>query len=75
MKYFILIFSIVATLGSCRKVSVDPNHAIMIDSLYINNIFVANNTTTKAIDYEKVVINLRFKEPVDTLLFDPEKIK
>jgi hypothetical protein len=74
MKHFIFLLFIVTTLVSCRKKPDDPYHAILIDSIYVNHVFAANNATLRDIDYAKVEINIRFKQPVDTLLFDPEKI-
>jgi hypothetical protein len=74
MKHFIFIFIIVLTLASCRKQTVDPNHPILIDSVFVNGIYSSGSTTLKDIDYENVVIRMNFNEIVDTTLFDPEKI-
>jgi hypothetical protein len=65
---------IVTTLVSCRTKPDDPYHAVLIDSIYVNHVYAVNNATLRDIDYAKVEINIRFTEPVDTLLFDPEKI-
>lgn len=74
MKNFIFLLFIVTTLASCHKKPDDLYHAILIDSVYVNQVLAANNATLRDIDYAKVEINIRFTEPVDTLLFDPEKI-
>lgn len=74
MKHLIFMLFIVVTLTSCRKNPVDPYHAISIDSIYVNHILAANNATLRDIDYVNVEINIRFNEPVDTSLFDQDKI-
>jgi len=74
MKHFIFLLLIVTTLASCHKKPDDPYHAILIDSVYVNQVFAVNNATLRNIDYAKIEINIRFTEPVDTLLFDPDKI-
>lgn len=74
MKNFIFLLLIVTTLASCHKKPDDPYHAILIDSVYVNQVFAVNNATLRNIDYAKIEINIRFTEPVDTLLFDPDKI-
>ncbi len=65
---------IVTTLVSCHKKPDNPYNAILIDSIFINHVLAANNAILRNIDYAKVEISIRFKEPVDTLLFNPEKI-
>ncbi len=73
MKNLIFIFFIVIALVSCRKEIDNTNHEILIDSVFVNNQFVTNNSTIKNVDYENAVIQIRFKETVDTLLFKKEK--
>jgi hypothetical protein len=74
MKYFIFVFVIVLSLTSCRKQSVDPDHEIKIDSVFINGVYATNNSTIKEINYEDIVIKLVFSESIDTTLFNTEKI-
>jgi hypothetical protein len=74
MKYFIFIFFIVFTLTSCRKKSNPAENDITIDSVYINGVWAVNNSTIKDIDYVNVVINVYFNGPVDTSLFNTEKV-
>jgi len=74
MKYFIFVFAILLSFTSCRKKTLDPDHQITIDSVFINGVTVFNNTLMKDLNYEAVVINVVFNEPVDTSLFNQEKI-
>jgi hypothetical protein len=74
MKYFIFILAIVFALTSCQKQSVDPNHEISIDSVFINGVSATNGSITKDIDYENINIKVVFNEPVDTSQFKQEKI-
>lgn len=74
MKYLIFILLIVLTLGSCRKETVDPFHEITVDSVFVNNQYVANNSTLREVDYSDIVISIKFSESVDTLLFNRKKI-
>lgn len=73
MRYFIFIFFIVSMLSSCKKQSVAPDHEITIDSMFINSIYTTNTAIIRDIDYENVVIEIVFNDPVDTTLFNPEK--
>jgi len=74
MKQFVFILSIVIGLASCRKETVDPPREILIDSVFVNDLYVANYSTLKNIDYEDVVIDIIFDKPVDTMLYEKEKI-
>lgn len=74
MKYLIFILAIVFTLASCHKEKVDPYHEITVDSVFVNNQYVANTSTIREVNYEDIVISLKFSEKVDTLLFNREKI-
>ncbi len=74
MKHLIFLYIVVLTLTSCNKVKVDPLHEILIDSVFINRVYVANNTVIRDVDYENIVIEFTFSEKVDTLLFNREKV-
>jgi len=74
MKQFVFILSIVIVLASCRKETVDPPREILIDSVFVNDLYVANYSTLKNVDYEDVVIDIIFDKPVDTMLYEKEKI-
>jgi hypothetical protein len=74
MKYFIFMSAIVLTMTFCRKHTVDPDHEITVDSVFVNGIYTAGNSTLKNIDYKNVIISVIFNESVDTSLFNPEKI-
>lgn len=74
MKHFIFLFAVVFTLASCKKEKVDPLHEIIVDSVFVNQEYVANNSTIRDVDYDEIVIDLKFSETVDTLLFNREKL-
>lgn len=74
MKHLIFLFAVVFTLASCKKEKVDPLHEIMVDSVFVNREYVANNSTIRDVDYDELVIDLKFSETVDTLLFNREKL-
>jgi hypothetical protein len=74
MKHLIFLFAVVFTLASCKKEKVDPLHEIMVDSVFVNREYVANNSTIRDVDYDEIVIDLKFSETVDTLLFNREKL-
>ena len=74
MKYLIFIISVVITLSSCHKEKVDPYHEIMVDSVFVNNQYVANNSFVREVDYEDIIIGFKFSEKVDTLLFNSERV-
>jgi hypothetical protein len=74
MKHFIFVLIIVLTFASCHKEPVYKDQTIIIDSLSVNGISVINNAFIRDIDYENIAIKIRFRDPVDTLLFDQEKI-
>ncbi len=74
MKYIIFIFATLFTLASCQKEKVDPLHEITVDSVFVNQIYVANNSIIRDVNYDDIVISFKFSETVDTLLFNSEKI-
>jgi hypothetical protein len=75
MRYFISILFLALVLTSCKKViPIDPKHEIVIDSVFVNNEFVADSDAIKNVDYVDVVIDISFSEPVDTTIFDKENI-
>ncbi len=74
MKYLIFIFATVLTLASCHKEKVDPLHEITVDSVFVNQKYVAKNSIIRDVDYDDIVISFKFSETVDTLLFNSAKI-
>jgi hypothetical protein len=74
MKYLIFIFASVFTLASCHKEKVDPLHEITVDSVFVNQKYVAKNSAIRDVDYNNIVISFKFSETVDTLLFNNSKI-
>jgi len=74
MKYLIFIFTVLFSLVSCRKEKIDPLHEITVDSVFVNRIYVAANSILMDVDYDDIVIRLRFSEPVDTLQFNAERL-
>jgi len=74
MKHLIFLFAVVFTLASCKKEKVDPLHEIMVDSVFVNREYVANNSAIRDVDYDEIVIDLKFSETVDTLLFNRGKL-
>ena len=74
MKQFVFIISIAIILTSCRKEIIDPPGEILIDSVFVNDLYVANYSVLKDIDYKNVKISIVFDKPVDTVLYNKEKI-
>jgi hypothetical protein len=74
MKRFIFLFIVVLTLAACSKVKIDPLHEILVDSIFVNQEYVANNTVIMDVDYENIVIEFAFSGKVDTLQFNSEKV-
>jgi len=74
MKYLIFILDFVFTLASCHKEKVDPLHEITVDSVFVNQKYVAKNSAIRDVDYNNIVISFKFSETVDTLLFNNSKI-
>ncbi len=74
MKQFVFILSIVIVLTSCQKESVDPVGEILIESVLLNNVVLADGSTLRDVDYKGVVIDIIFSKPVDTILFKKEKV-
>ncbi len=74
MKQFVFILSIVIILASCREEIIVPPGEILIDSVFVNDLYVANYSVLKEIDYKNVKISIVFDRPVDTVLYNKEKI-
>ncbi len=74
MKRIIFLLVVVQALASCNKARIDPLHEIMVDSVFVNREYVANNTVIRDVDYENIVIEFTFSEKVDTLQFNSEKV-
>lgn len=74
MKYFIFTVIFALSVVSCRKQTIDPNHPVLIDSVFVNGVYTAGNSVLKDVDYENVILRIKFSESVDTTLFIPEKI-
>jgi hypothetical protein len=74
MKHFIFFLIIVLTFASCHKEPGNKDQEIIVDSLSVNGISVINNEIVRDIDYENIAIKITFRNSVDTLLFDREKI-
>ncbi|MFZ0281429.1 MAG: glucoamylase family protein [Bacteroidales bacterium] len=47
---------------------------ILIDSVLINNFLVSNEGTINNIDFEKVLVKIKFKTKVDTTLFNKSRL-
>jgi hypothetical protein len=60
---------------ACNK---DPEsfqeNEILIDSLFVNNFYIANNGSIDNIDYNNVSIRIRFHSSVDTLQFNKARL-
>lgn len=60
---------------SCKK-DLDETDVgdILIDSVVVNDTYVAHNGTLNGVDYEQVHIQVSFHSPVDTTAFNKEKL-
>lgn len=47
---------------------------ILIDSLFVNDAYVANNGSVNNVDFQHLEIRVKFNTPVDTSLFDKSKL-
>lgn len=66
----------VLLLFSCKKVNVINIHdkEIVIDTLSVNNVLVSNNGFVNNVDFNKVLVKIRFNKKVDTSAFDKSKL-
>jgi hypothetical protein len=69
MKRILLLLLVLCAATQCRKSPASQLERIVIDSVEVNGISIANNTTIGDVDYKKVVIRISFSEPVDTSAF------
>lgn len=75
MKIPFFILSSLLVIFSCKKdKDIDVIGEITIDSLYINQIPVANNAALHDIELNDVTIRMKFHQPVDTTLFNQDKL-
>lgn len=75
MKIPFFILSSLLVIFSCKKdKDIDAIGEITIDSLYINQIPVANNAALHDIELTDVSIRMKFHQPVDTNLFNQDKL-
>jgi hypothetical protein len=73
--YRALFIIILFVFFSCNKDFDDPQGGeILIDSLLVNDDFVANNGTIGNVDYRDVEIRIEFHSRVDTTLFNKGKL-
>jgi len=74
MKDIVFLTFFMTCFAGCSKPSVSVPEEIVIDSVFVNDIYAPNNSVLQNIDYENVVVNIRFKDPVDTLRFSRDGI-
>lgn len=76
MKYFPLIIPAILVFFSCKKEKDEPVDIgqIGIDSVYVNDIYVAHNGYVNNIPFGQVEIKVKFAIEVDTLQFNREKL-
>ncbi len=76
MKVCNLLFMFILLLYSCRKENNNNIHEseILIDSVLINNFLVSNEGTINNIDFDKVLVKIKFKTKVDTTLFNKSRL-
>ena len=68
IRFLLLIITIV--FFSCKKdESISFNENVAVDSIYINNIFVANKGKINNIDFNRITIRVSFNSKVDTSKF------
>lgn len=63
-------------LFSCKKNNNNNDHdkVILIDSVSVNNAFVSNEGKVNNVDFDKVIVKIKFKSQVDTALFNKNKL-
>ena len=71
-----LVFTLVLALlfSSCKKETVPSDHAVIVDSVFVNNVFAANSKSLKDIDYKNVIIDIHLSGTADTNLLDKSKV-
>jgi hypothetical protein len=75
MKVSPLFIFLLLIFSSCRKEdNGNVNQYILIDSVYINDIYVAHNSSINNIDISDISIRIKFTEKVDTSKFEKSKI-
>jgi hypothetical protein len=73
--YRYCLIPLICLLFSCNKEHQDNlNGEIVIDSVFINNVFVANKSNISNVDYKRVEIKIHFQSVVDTLDFNRRKL-
>jgi hypothetical protein len=75
MRILLTLFSVVFLI-SCTREEEPPFSAgdILIDSAFINGVFVENNKTISNVDYNLIKALLKFKSKVDTSLLNKSRI-
>jgi hypothetical protein len=75
MKYFAFILLIATLAISCKK---EDNNIvikdILIDSIFVDNEYVPNNSTINGVEFQYLDIRIHFNEKVDTTKFDKSKL-
>ncbi|MFO7370896.1 MAG: glucoamylase family protein [Bacteroidales bacterium] len=73
--YLKIFLPLLALIIACNKEPEESfDREILVDSLWINNMAVANNGSITAIDYNNVNIRIKFQTRVDTTQFIRKKL-
>jgi hypothetical protein len=75
MKGLILFLLLIIAFFSCSKEEEEPlNLHITVDSVFVNSIWVAHNSSVSDIDFADFEVRIRFNDRVDTAMFNKGKI-
>ncbi|MFA5819596.1 MAG: glucoamylase family protein [Bacteroidales bacterium] len=76
MKVSVILLMFLLLLFSCKKNNNNNDHdkVILIDSVSVNNAFVSNEGKVNNVDFDKVIVKIKFKSKVDTALFNKNKL-
>ena len=72
MKFLPLFFLYSLLFLSCKKE--DNLQDIYIDSIFVGNSYVANNSTINGVDFQNLDISIHFRDKVDTTKFSKTKL-
>jgi hypothetical protein len=74
MKFLPLFFLYSLLFLSCKKEDNNILQDIYIDSIFVGNNYVANNSTINGVDFQDLDISIHFRDKVDTTKFAKSKL-
>jgi hypothetical protein len=74
MRFLFSILLVPLFFISCTKEDNTPIYDILIDSVYINNIYAPNNSTINNVAFTFQEIKIQFKYTIDTSQFEKSKL-